>query len=94
MCQKGIQDSAEYLKVLLRDLKDRKLTVSNISISLEGARPKIEPIADQMKTNISELLSVPKERIGITATSGEELTSFGKGEGIKCMCVAVLIPRS
>lgn len=90
MCQQGIKDSAEYLKVLLQDLRNRKLSINNISISLEGARPKIEPIADQMKTNISELLSVPKERIGVTATSGEKLTSFGKGEGVQCRCIVTL----
>ncbi len=91
MCRNGITDSSEYLKVLLTDLSARHMAVRQVSVSLECARPKIEPIADVMKTNISKLLGVPKERIGITATTGEDLTSFGRGEGIRCTCVVFLV---
>jgi 2C-methyl-D-erythritol 2,4-cyclodiphosphate synthase len=35
-----------------------------------------------MKKRIAEICKIPKERIGITVTSGEKLTQIGSGEGI------------
>mgnify|MGYP001608195052 CR=1 FL=1 len=50
---------------------------------IECKFPKIEPIADKMKTSIAKHLEIEEEQIAILATSGEELTAFGKGEGIQ-----------
>lgn len=40
--------------------------------------PKIE----EMRKNIARILNINESSVGITATSGEELTEFGKGNGI------------
>jgi 2-C-methyl-D-erythritol 4-phosphate cytidylyltransferase/2-C-methyl-D-erythritol 2,4-cyclodiphosphate synthase len=90
LCEKGIIDSKKYFDSIIRELKNRELTISSVSVSLECKSPKIDPIAENMKTNIGKLFSIPKERIGITATSGEGLTPFGKGEAIKCICFVAL----
>ena len=91
MCRKGIKDSKEYLKIILRKLNEKSFKISNASISIEAARPKLEQHTDKIKNSLSKILSLEEERIGITYTSGDNLTSFGKGEGMQCFCLVTLV---
>ena len=79
MCKKGITNSEEYLKEALKYLNNR---VIHLSISIECQTPKISPKIEQMRKNISRILEIDENCIGITATSGEGLTEFGKGNGM------------
>ena len=80
MCNKmGIKNSEEYLKEALKYLNE---PINHISISIECKVPKISPKIDEMRKNIARILNINENCIGITATSGEELTEFGKGNGI------------
>lgn len=94
MAEQGILDSSEYLKVILDIAEERGFRPYQVSISLECARPKVEPLVESLKERLSELLDIPTQRIGITATSGEELSSFGKGEGVRCHTVVSLVRHS
>ena len=40
-----------------------------------------------MRKNIAKILNVLPTQIGITATTGEGLTEFGKGNGISCFSI-------
>lgn len=91
MCRKGIKDSSEYLKAALYDLKEKELALSHISFSIECKIPKIAPLTEAMREKISLLTGVPGESIGITATTGEELTPFGKGLGISVLCIVTAV---
>lgn len=87
MCKNGITDSEEYLKEALKYL-DRKIL--HISISIECKTPKISPKIEEMRKNIARILGVQENNVGITATTGEGLTEFGKGNGISVFaCVTV-----
>ncbi|MFH1849655.1 MAG: 2-C-methyl-D-erythritol 4-phosphate cytidylyltransferase [archaeon] len=77
------RDSSEFFRLIREMLKSHGRTVSNISISIEAGKPRIEPFTGQMKESIAALLGMDMGRIGITATSGEGLTPFGRGEGIR-----------
>ena len=57
---------------------------------LEGKKPRIDEYIDKIKASLSKLLKIKKENIGIAATSGEELTEFGKGRGMQCFAVVTL----
>lgn len=82
MCKnQGITDSREYLKEALKYFIDYK--IHHVSISIECEYPKITPKMEEMKKSLSELLSIDPSDIGITATTGEGLTAFGRGEGIQ-----------
>lgn len=86
MClQKGITDSRVYLAEALKYLN--QLEISHIAITIECKTPMISPKIDEMKSSISELLSVETFDVGITATTGEGLTDFGKGEGIQVIAI-------
>jgi len=80
----GITDSRVYL---FEALKYFKGSISHVSISIECSTPKISPKIPLMKKNIADLLNISESAVGITATSGEGLTDFGKGLGIQCLCI-------
>ena len=88
LCQEGVTDSSNYLKLALDDLGDWK--ISHIAIAIECLKPKISPQIDSMKKSISKLCHINKTDVGITATTGEGLTAFGKGEGIQAITIVTV----
>lgn len=84
MCQKGITNSEEYVKEALKYLGNK---IAHLSISIEGKTPKISPRVEEMRENIARILGVRNNQVGITATTGEGLTDFGRGEGISVFCI-------
>jgi len=88
--KQGITDSRVYVQEALKFLKDWRIT--HLSCSIECKRPKITPKIEEMKTSLSELLGLKdKKDVGITATSGEGLTAFGRGEGIQVLCIVTAV---
>ena len=87
MCKNCITDSEEYLKEALKYLENK---IIHLSISIECKVPKITPKIDEMRRNIARMLNIDEKCVGITATSGEGLTEFGKGNGISVFsCITV-----
>jgi 2-C-methyl-D-erythritol 2,4-cyclodiphosphate synthase len=67
------------------------LKVHNVGIMVEAARPRLPiEIVERMRVSIAGLLDTPEGNVGITFTSGEGLTSFGRGEGILAQAVVSL----
>ena len=87
MCKNGITDSEEYVKEALKYLNEK---IIHISISIECKTPKISPKIEEMTKNIARILNISENSVGITATTGEGLTEFGKGNGISVFsCITV-----
>ncbi len=87
MCKNGIKNSEEYLKESLKYLKEK---IVHLSISIECKKPKIEPKMEAMAKNIARILNISEQSVGITATTGEDLTEFGKGNGVSVFaCITV-----
>lgn len=84
MCKSGITDSKEYLKEALKYLKEK---IVHVSISIECLIPKITPKVEEMRKSIGEVLNISQNSVGITATTGEGLTDFGKGNGISVFVI-------
>ncbi len=92
MCfAQNIKDSHFYVEKILNLVKKKLFKVINVSIAVEAKRPfvPLEKI-HQMKQTIANLLEIKKERVGITFTSGENLTPFGKGKGIQAITIVNL----
>ncbi len=87
MYNRGVTDSKEYLKVILNKLSEKSLKINNISISIEAGKPKLEHHTDKIKDSLSKIMNLEKENIGITHTSGDSLTPFGRGRGMQCFAV-------
>jgi 2-C-methyl-D-erythritol 2,4-cyclodiphosphate synthase len=83
--EKGITDSKVYLNEALATLGNKKII--HVSISIEALIPKLAPYIELMRQSIADLLGIDISSVGITATSGEGLTEFGKGKGIFCTAV-------
>ncbi|VVB68133.1 2-C-methyl-D-erythritol 2,4-cyclodiphosphate synthase [Candidatus Norongarragalina meridionalis] len=90
LCKKGITDSREYVKVALKKVKEAGYSVSNVSVSIECAKPKIEPSFEKMQLSLSKILGIPSDKVGITATTGETLSAFGKGDGVMAYAVVLV----
>lgn len=91
MCTQGITDSAKYLQIATAHLEEDGYRINNLGISIEAQRPKILPLEEKMKTRLAELLKIEKSTIGINATTGENLTAFGRGEGIQALVIISLM---
>ena len=91
LCSKGVTDSEEYLKIALGMIKGYR--INNIGIMIEAKKPEIDSHENEIKESLAKLLNIGKNLIGITATSGEELTEFGKGKGIQAITIISLSPE-
>lgn len=86
MClDRSIRDSGEYVSAALKTLGPYEIV--HLSFSIECKRPRITPFIDAMRLNLSGRMNLPCDSIGITATSGEGLTDFGRGLGIQVFCI-------
>ena len=86
MARRGITDSGAYVARALEELGDILLT--HLSFSIEAKRPRLAALIDPMRENIARMTGLSVRHVAITATSGEDLTAFGRGEGIACFCAA------
>ena len=77
------QNSRTYLEKAKSFLADEKHTINNISIAIECAKPNIDKIEDEIKNNLAQILDIAETQIGITATTGEGATPWGKGQGVE-----------
>lgn len=85
LCKSGITDSSIYLQETLKLITKNRpnFRIKNIIISLECIKPKIAKSHDLITKNIAKLLNINISQIGLTYTTGENLTDFGKGLGIR-----------
>ncbi|MEO8537707.1 MAG: 2-C-methyl-D-erythritol 2,4-cyclodiphosphate synthase [Betaproteobacteria bacterium] len=91
MSRRGINDSREYVKRALANVERAGYSVNNVGLTLEGRRPKIGPLRDAMRASVAGLLKVAPANVGVNASTREDLTSFGRGEGIQAFAIVSLV---
>ena len=87
LCQSGFTDSWVYLNEALRDLRRMGGRIAHVSFTVEAARPRLYPYIPEIRESVAAMLGIPVSCVGLTATSGEGLTAFGRGEGIQVFCL-------
>lgn len=91
LCEDGVQESRFYLEYILNKINKQGYKIENISISVEAKKPRLQDEQiTQIKDKLSQLLIITKDQIGITFTSGDGLTAFGRGEGIQAISTVLL----
>lgn len=86
LCLKqGIIDSRVYLKEAIKTLRKHKIV--HVSVSIEARRPHLAQHIPAIRSSIAQLLSIDIDEVGMTATTGEGLTSFGRGEGMQALVI-------
>ncbi|KMQ50477.1 2-C-methyl-D-erythritol 2,4-cyclodiphosphate synthase [Chitinispirillum alkaliphilum] len=83
--ERGITDSKIYLHKAIETAHNYRLL--HVSISVEASRPHLSKHMAKIKKSLSQLLSLPAEHVGLTATTGEGLTACGRGEGIQALVI-------
>lgn len=90
MCARGEKNSQKYLQVILDKMRAQDFVIENLAISIEGKKPKLEKHFFKIRQKLAALLKIDSAKIGLVATTGEELTSFGRGEGLQVFVVVLL----
>ena len=62
--------------------------INNVDCTIICERPKIGPLSDKMKTSISKIMELDKNRISVKATTSEKLGFTGREEGIAALATA------
>ncbi len=83
-------DSLFLLSKVIKLIRLEGWEINNIDSVIVAERPKIKPHVESMKKNISEILGIDYELIGIKATTNEKLGPEGREEGISCHSVVLL----
>ena len=86
MChEKKITDSREYLLKALETLGS--IIISHVALSVEAEKPRMQKRINEMRRNIAKVMSLEISQVGITCTSGDKLSDFGRGIGGQCFCI-------
>ena len=86
LCLKdGITDSQIYLEAALKSLNKQKIV--HVAISIEGKKPFFQNRMEELRNNISKVMHINVNQVGITATTGDGLTDFGCGQGVQSFCI-------
>ena len=83
-------NSLFLLSKVMELIRNEGWEVNNIDSVIVAERPKIMPHIKLMKNNISEILNIDENLIGIKATTNEKLGPEGREEGIICHSVVLL----
>ena len=83
-------DSSIILTAVVEMAKDRGYTIGNIDLTIIAQRPKLGSYLPAIRTNLSSLLHIPEDCIGLKATTHEQIGSLGREEGIATHAVCLL----
>ena len=87
---KGIS-SIRLLEHVGKLLEEENYQIINIDATIIAQRPKMLPHIPQMRVFIAEDLGCHMDDVNVKATTTEKLGFTGRGEGIACEAVALLL---
>lgn len=83
--------SLDLLGRVVEDIRGRGWNIENVDIMLIAEKPKIAPFVGQIRENLSQALGIHKTQVGFKVTTNEGLGSIGRGEGMCCFAVSLLV---
>jgi len=83
-------DSSLFVTQVLTLLRDQRLAIANVDLTVLAQAPKIAPHREAMRRRIAQLLEIPEDRVNIKATTTEGLGFLGRAEGIAAQAVVLL----
>lgn len=84
--------SVILLKNVLKIVKKQGYKPVNASFVIMAEKPKLSPFVDLIRQNLSTLLGVEKENLGVSCTTLEGLGIIGQEEAIAAYCSVTLSP--
>lgn len=80
-----------FLAEALTRVADAGWGVGNVDVTLVGPRPRIGPHRARMTATMAALLGVSPAQVSIKATTTDGLGFTGRGEGLACLTVVLLV---
>ncbi|MCW9733279.1 2-C-methyl-D-erythritol 2,4-cyclodiphosphate synthase [Avibacterium sp. 20-15] len=84
-------DSKGLLQAAYRQVQGKGYKIGNVDITIIAQAPKMRPYIDNMRAAIAQVLDCEIEQVNVKATTSEKLGFTGRGEGIACEAVALLL---
>ncbi len=84
-------DSRGLLREAWRRIAEKGYRIGNVDVTIIAQEPKMLPHVPQMRVNIAEDLGCHMDQVNVKATTTEKLGFTGRGEGIACEAVALLL---
>ncbi|WP_077999811.1 2-C-methyl-D-erythritol 2,4-cyclodiphosphate synthase [Edwardsiella tarda] len=84
-------DSRALLREAYRRIRAKGYRLGNLDITLIAQAPKMAPHIPQMRVFLAEDLACHIDDVNVKATTTERLGFTGRGEGIACEAVALLV---
>ena len=75
-------DSSEIIRFCLEKLNELNLEIYNIDATIICEEPKINPHRNNILKSLSTILEIPVNKIGLKATTSEQIGIIGKNKAI------------
>jgi 2-C-methyl-D-erythritol 2,4-cyclodiphosphate synthase len=85
--------SSVFVTESLRLVADAGYAVGNVDCTVVAQRPRLAPHREAMRDRLAGLLGVPAGAVSVKATTTDGLGFTGRGEGIACLAVVLLVER-
>lgn len=86
-------DSRGLLREAFAQVKTLGYHVGNVDVTIIAQAPKMRPYIDEMRGLIAQDLQCDIAQVNVKATTTEKLGFTGRGEGIACEAVALLVKK-
>ena len=80
-----------FLEDAARRVRERGGRIANVDLTILCEAPRIGPHRDAMRAAISGMLGISLDRVGVKATTTEQLGFTGRREGIAAMATATVV---
>lgn len=87
-------NSARLIEKVIQHLNASPWRIVNVDIVVMAQQPRLSPHKLLMRARLSELLTVPMDRINIKAKTNEHVDAVGQELAIACHCVVLLARKS
>ena len=84
------RDSADFVREAARRLKESGWEIVNMDCTVILERPRLSPVKERIRENLSRLLGVEGARINVKGKSHEQVDAVGEGRAIESHVVALL----
>ena len=81
-------DSIELLRHVVAEVRAGAWSIGNVDCSVVCEQPRLAPMRDEMQSRLSAAVGAP---VTVKGRRPEGLGALGRGEGLACFAVAVLV---
>lgn len=79
-----------FLEGALKEICKKGFKVINVDTTIIAQEPRLSAYMTEMQRNLSQLLNIKPEAVGIKATTNEKMDATGRGEAIAAHAVCLL----